>query len=139
MAIMNTASILLFEKDRNLRHSITLILQRAGYSVIGTDRLEKSEDLLRSGTYALLILDLDMAESRQVLPHLRDNIYHGLAIMILTDQSISAKEHENVALKLSYLVKPIAPETLLDRVGKILTTDYLHPGKNPNYMNSPVV
>jgi DNA-binding response OmpR family regulator len=114
------SSILLVENDQNLRQSIALILKRAGYYVTGTDHVEKLVDLLDSRAYDLLILDLDIAKTRQLL-RLSYNINnHGMPILILTGHSISKKEPVDGLPTVSYLVKPIAPETILERIGKLL-------------------
>jgi DNA-binding response OmpR family regulator len=139
MLIMNVETILLAENDQNLRQSIALILQRAGYHVTGVDCVERVEELLLSRVYDLLILDLDMAKSKQLLLSLGRNKFHGLPILILSGHSISRKEQDDAIPIANYLLKPVAPETLLEKVGKILHKDHAHPGKNSNYMNSLAV
>lgn len=117
---MSTELIILVEDDANLRQSISLILQRAGYLVTATDCVYKAMDIIQSGKYHLIISDSNLPETRNVLLPKVPGFYPYLSIVILTDQSISEIEKENKRLSAHYLVKPIAPEHLLDCVGTIL-------------------
>jgi len=117
---MRPKLIVLVEDDVNLRHSIVLILQRAGYLVNATDCVYKALDLLRSGTYQLVISDINIPETANVLiPKVLDS-YPQVSIVILTDQSTHESEKGGKLLSAHYLVKPIAPERLLDSVGLLL-------------------
>lgn len=117
---MSPELIILVEDDMNLRQSIALILQRAGYLVTATDCVYKAMDIIQSGKYHLIISDINLPETRNVLLSKALGIYRFMSIVILTDQSILEKENEDKRLSTHYLVKPIAPERLLDCVGTIL-------------------
>ena len=52
---MNPKLIVLVEDDPNLRQSIALILQRAGYFVTATDCVYKAMDIIQSGNYQLAL------------------------------------------------------------------------------------
>jgi DNA-binding response OmpR family regulator len=117
---MNTKLIILVEDDLNLRQSIVLILERAGYCVDATDCPYKAMDILQSGNYQLIISDFNMPVAKKVLLPKALDIYPNLSIVILTDQSLSEIDREGKQLKAQYLLKPIAPERLLDCVGMIL-------------------
>jgi DNA-binding NtrC family response regulator len=117
---MSPKLIILVEDDVNLRQSIALILQRAGYLVTATDCIYKAIDIIQSRAYNLIISDINIPETRNVLLPKVLGIYPYLSIVILTDQSISEMEKEDKLLSAHYLVKPIAPERLLDCVGTIL-------------------
>ena len=117
---MSDKLIILVEDDLNLRQSIALILQRAGYLVTATDCVHKAMDIIQSGKYHLIISDINLPETRNVLLSKVFAIYPYMSIVILTDQSISEKEKQDQRLSAHYLVKPIAPERLLDCVGMIL-------------------
>ena len=117
---MNPISIILVEDDTNLRQSMALILQRAGYFVTATDCVTKALELTQSGIYKLIISDINVPATRTVLlPKVLDTDPH-LAIVILTDQRTRETDGEDELLDTYYLVKPIAPELLLDCVWKIL-------------------
>ena len=117
---MSPKLIILVEDDVNLRQSIALILQRAGYLVTATDCVFKAMDIIHSGKYHLIISDINMPETKNVLLPKVLAVYPYMSIVVLTDQSISELEKEDKLLSAHYLVKPIAPERLLDCVGTIL-------------------
>jgi DNA-binding NtrC family response regulator len=117
---MNPISIILVEDDTNLRQSIALILQRAGYLVTATDCVQKAIELTQSGIYKLIISDINVPATRTVLlPKVLDTNPH-LAIVILTDQRTRETCGEDGLLDTYYLVKPVAPELLLDCLWKIM-------------------
>lgn len=118
---MSIKLIVLIEDDVNLRQSFALILQRAGYTVTATDCVYEAMDLLRSGTYHLVISDSNIPETRRVLLPNVQAIYPEISIMILTDRSLSDAEKEDKSLITHYLMKPVAPERLLASVGALLS------------------
>jgi DNA-binding NtrC family response regulator len=117
---MSHQLVIVVEDDLNLRQSIALILKRAGYLVTATDCIYKAMDIIQSGNYNLVISDINMPETRRVFLPKVLGIYPYLSIVVLTDQSTSEIEKEEKLLSAHYLVKPIAPERLLDCVGTIL-------------------
>jgi DNA-binding NtrC family response regulator len=117
---MSPKLIILVEDDINLRQSFALVLQSAGYLVTATDCVYKAMDIIQSRKYNLIISDTNIPETRNVLLPKILGIYPYVSIVILTDQSISEMEKEDKLLSAHYLVKPIAPERLLDCVGTIL-------------------
>ena len=117
---MSSNSIVLVEDDLNLRNSIALILQRAGYFVTTTDCVSKAMDIIKAGNYQLVIADINMAETRKILLPNILMMKPRIAIVILTDQSIPEIEKSDKLHRTHYLAKPIAPERLLDCVGTIL-------------------
>jgi len=117
---MSPELIILVEDDMNLRQSIALILQRAGYLVTATDCVSKAMDIIHSGKYHLIISDINMPETKNILLPKVLGIYPYMSVVILTDQSILETEKEDKLLSAQYLVKPIAPERLLDCVGTIM-------------------
>ena len=117
---MNGKLIILVEDDLNLRQSIVLILERAGYLVDATDCAYKAMEFIRSGNYQLVISDLNMTDTKMVLlPNVHD-VYPFLSNVILTDQSLSEIDKEDKRFSDQYLIKPIAPERLLECVGMII-------------------
>ena len=127
--------ILLVENDLNLRQSIVLILQRAGYQVIATDCVQNALHLLQSGSFQLVISDINIPETSQMLfPKILAS-FPGLSLVILTDQSLQELPNIDRLLSAHYLVKPLAPERLLDCVESLLN----HKGKPdcPNNGSQP--
>lgn len=129
---MRPKFIVLVEDDMNLRQSIALILQRAGYVITAVDCVIKAIDIIKSNEYQLIITDNNMPESYdELLPKILGT-YPNLAVLILTDQSIAEMEKEGRLLNAHYLVKPIAPERLVEYVGIILGEE-----SNSNHHRSP--
>ena len=116
---MSPKLIVLVEDDVNLRQSIALILQRAGYLVSATDCVYKGMDLLRSGIYKLIISDINIPETKKVLIPKILGTFSNVSVVILTDQTIPDSEKGGKLLSAHYLAKPLAPERLLDCVGMI--------------------
>jgi two-component system, NtrC family, response regulator HydG len=117
---MSHKLIILVEDDLNLRQSIALILQRAGYFVTATDCAIKAMNIIQSGSYQLIIADVNMPDTRKKLLPKVLSMYPNLSIVILTDQSSSEIDKEDKLTSAHYLIKPIAPERLLDCVGTIV-------------------
>jgi two-component system chemotaxis response regulator CheY len=128
---MSPRQIILVENDINLGQSIALILQRAGYLVAATDRVDKAMELLSNRIYHLLISDVNIPETRAILLPKVSKIYPHLPIVILTDQSIAEVERERKLSGAHYLIKPVAPEYLLDSVGSIIGNR-----NNNNHLNN---
>ena len=120
MDSMNPKLIILVEDDVNLRQSIALILQRAGYVVTATECVYKALDLLRVSQYHLIISDIDIPETKKVLLPQIIGKYPKLSIVILTDQTGPNTDTEGKPLRAHYLVKPVSPERLLESISVIL-------------------
>ncbi len=118
---MSSQFIILIENDLNLRQSIALILQRAGYTVTATDCVTKALELIRNGNYHLLISDFNIPETREIILTKVPRIISHLPILILTDQSSFEVERDSRISGAYYLLKPVAPERLIDSVGSILS------------------
>ena len=117
MMTMSSNSILLVEDDINLRNSFTLILQRAGYFVTPLDCIYKVVELIQYGRYQLVITDLNMPETKEMLIPTILSSYPYMSLVILTDQPAAELEKNDILLSAYYLVKPVAPERLLDCIG----------------------
>jgi DNA-binding NtrC family response regulator len=124
---MNPKWIILVEDDLNLRQSMALILQRAGYFVTSTDCVTSAMHIIQSGNYHLIIADINIAETRTLLLPRCLGLYPQLSIVILTDQSSAEIENEDKLMSAHYLIKPIAPERLLDCVVTIMGKNGNHP------------
>jgi DNA-binding NtrC family response regulator len=117
---MTLKFILLVEEDHNLRQSIALILQRAGYLVTATGIVRDAQEQIKSRKYHLVILDTLMPETYQcLLPKVLVS-YPYLSVLILTNKLQSETESEEHLLSAQYLQKPIDPERLLDCVSRMI-------------------
>ncbi len=115
-------SILIIDDEPNLRRSLGLILQRAGYSVTTASNAAEAIQLLQAGAYDLTFLDIKLPDQNgiQLLPKLRE-LYADMPVLILTAHATLDTAIEAVRLGArDYLLKPIDPENILNRVGAIL-------------------
>jgi DNA-binding response OmpR family regulator len=116
-------TILIIDDEPNLRHSLGLILKRAGYVVTTAANAAEAIQLLQAGAYDLVFLDIKLPDlsGTQLLPQIRD-LYPDMPVLILT-----AHASLETAIKAvrdgarDYLLKPLEPETILSRVDKILS------------------
>jgi len=116
-------SILIIDDEPNLRRSLGLILQRAGYVVTTASNAAEAIQLLHAGAYDLTFLDIKLPDQNgiQLLPQIKD-LYPEMPILILTahatlDTAIGAVRSG----ARDYLLKPIDPENILSRVENILS------------------
>lgn len=117
---MSPKSILLVENDENLRQSIALILQRAGYRVSATDCANPALEILKSKVYHLLITDVNSLETNKVLMPRIIEFFPHLPLVILTDRPFTEAEAVNWQSRAHYLIKPVEPERLLASVHTLL-------------------
>jgi DNA-binding response OmpR family regulator len=119
---MSSASILIIDDEPNLRRSLALILQRAGYSVNTAENAGEVKHYLAAGAYDMVFLDLKMPEvnGMELLPEIRQ-IYPDMPVLILTAHATLESAIEAVRKGArDYLLKPIDPEEILERVKQIL-------------------
>jgi len=115
-------SILVVDDELHLRRSLMLILQRAGYQVTVAGSAREARHYLQAGPFDLVFLDLKMPEVDGVtfLTEIRAQ-YPELPVLILTAHATleSAMEAVRQGAR-DYLLKPIMPHAILERVAKIL-------------------
>ena len=115
-------SILIIDDEPNLRRSLGLILQRAGYIITTASNAAEAIHLLQAGAYDLTFLDIKLPDQNglQLLPQLRE-LYPEMPILILTAHATLDTAIGAVRLGArDYLLKPIDPESILSRVEAIL-------------------
>jgi len=123
--------ILVIDDDPDILEALTMILGSRGYQVVtARDGIEGLASL-RAEKPDLMILDLLMPkmDGFAVCKELQDprwSKYRDMPILILTSvrEEASRRRYElETGLELDvddYLEKPVSPDTLLDRVGKLL-------------------
>ena len=115
-------TILIIDDEPNLRRSLALILQRAGYAVSTAECAEQVHQYLQAGAYDLVFLDLKMPDINglELLPQIRQ-VYPEMPVLILTAHATldSAIEAVRKGAR-DYLLKPIDPEQILTRVKDVL-------------------
>jgi DNA-binding response OmpR family regulator len=115
-------SILIIDDEPNLRRSLGLILQRAGYVITTASNAAEAIQLLQAGAYDLTFLDIKLPDQNgiQLLPQIK-NLYPEMPILILTAHATLDTAIGAVRLGArDYLLKPIDPENILSRVENIL-------------------
>jgi len=115
---MKRESILLVEDDQNLRQSMLLLINHAGYYVTATDCPSDVMGIIQSGRYRLVIIDLNMPQARSdLLPKIRET-HPFISLVLLADNSPTL--HESGVSSAHYLIKPVAPELLLEYIETIM-------------------
>jgi DNA-binding response OmpR family regulator len=115
-------SILIIDDEPNVRRSLGLILQRAGYTITTAADATEALHLLRAGAYDLTFLDIKLPDQNgiQLLPQIKD-LYPEMPVLILTAHATLDTAISAVRLGArDYLLKPIDPESILSRVENIL-------------------
>lgn len=116
-------TILIIDDEANLRRSLSLILQKAGYAVTTAGNGQEAVVYLQSGAYDLAFLDLKMPDINGIdlLPEIRA-LYPDMPVLILTAHATldSAIEAVRKGAR-DYLIKPIDPSNIVARVEEILT------------------
>jgi len=116
--MVSPKSILVVDDDLNLRKTLVMILQNAGYEVEFAESAPRGMLLLQSRKFDLMILDYKMPEvdGMYFLNAVR-NLFPDLSVCFLTGNG--SPELEAQAWKngvKGYLVKPADPERILQLV-----------------------
>jgi DNA-binding NtrC family response regulator len=114
-------SVLVVDDDQNSRLSLALILKRAGYQVATVGRACEALDVLRTGNFNLIILDITMPENRLTLLPTVLCIYPNLSVLVFTAQwsPETAMELEQLGVQ-AHLEKPVTPGQVLECVETVL-------------------
>jgi len=123
--------ILVVDDDPDMRDAITIILESQGYQIVTAQDGVEALANLKAEKPDLMMLDLLMPkmDGFAVLKELQDarwSKYREIPILILSSvrEEASRRRYElETALTLEvddYVEKPIAPDILLERVGKLL-------------------
>lgn len=129
------ASILVIDDEENLRRTLAIILQRAGYEVITAGTVREARQKLEVSACDLAFLDLMLPDTNGLdfLPELRDQ-YPNMPVVILTahDRLDSAIEAlRNGAW--DYMLKPVDPPMIIQRVKEILAERGQPPSSQDRY------
>lgn len=115
--------ILVVDDEKNLRLSLTLILQKEGYEVESVSNAAEALERLSARTWDLIFLDLNMPGKNGIdfLAEIHPQ-YPDLAVLILTahatlETAIQAVRHGAN----DYLIKPAEPQAILARVAEVLS------------------
>jgi DNA-binding NtrC family response regulator len=122
MSIPGKPSILLVDDEENLRRTLAIILNRAGYEVETAATVKEAHQCLEHASFNLTFLDLKLPDANglTLLPELRSR-FPKMPVLILTahDKLDSAFEAVRHGAR-DYLLKPLDPPVILRRVKEIL-------------------
>jgi len=115
-------TILIVDDDNHLRLSLSLILKKEKFRVDSAASAKEALDQLESHEYDLMFLDLNMPgmSGIDLLVEIHEH-YPNIPVLILTAHA--ALESAIQAVRLGardYLIKPIEPALILNRVAEIL-------------------
>lgn len=125
--MQDAGKILIIDDEANLRASLGMILERAGYVANAASNAQEALDLVRRSSFNLVFLDLNMPgmHGMQLLPELR-KIDSKMAVIILTGEGSYESAHEAIKWGArGYLLKPINPWEIVSRVAGILREEQL--------------
>ncbi len=114
-------SILIVDDENNLRSTLTLILQRAGFSICSAANGQEALTYLKNRRFDLVFLDLKMPgmDGLQLLPEIH-LLAPGLPVLILTaNGSVDTAVEASRIGAYGYLLKPAEPEQIITRVNEI--------------------
>jgi CheY-like chemotaxis protein len=117
-AARNGKTVLLADDDKRARLVFRLRLEEAGFSTVEVGSGTEAWDRIQQGGLAAAVLDMKMPglHGLDVLSRVSDKKL-GLPIVICTAYDQLDEEYVvKTYAKLKYLVKPIAPETLVSAV-----------------------
>ena len=123
--------ILVVDDDPDIREALTMVLEAQGYQVVTANDGKEALDNLKTEKPDLMILDLLMPkmDGFAVCKELQDprwSKFKDIPILILTSvrEEVSRRRYElETGLELDvddYVEKPISPDILLERVGKLI-------------------
>ncbi len=122
MTMPNNPTILLIDDEENLRRTLAMVLTRQGYTVETAGTVMEARQRLDDTTYDLTFLDLKLPDANglTLLPELRSR-FPEMPVLILTahdklDAAISAVRQG----ARDYLLKPIDPPVIIQRVKEVL-------------------
>jgi DNA-binding response OmpR family regulator len=114
--------ILVIDDEPNLRRTLSLILQRSGYDVDSASNADEARHALTDCEYNLIFLDLKMPDMNglDLLPEIREG-HPETPVLILTAHATLESAIDAVRKGArDYLLKPIDPEQIIDRVRQLL-------------------
>lgn len=119
MADQPTIDVLLVDFFDSARSSTCEILSLSGFSVVEADDGEIAHELLRERRFGLLLLDVDLPKRNGL--ELLESVPDAPPVVLYTACPIEPHERERLRDKIvSYLVKPVEPTVLIERVTDVL-------------------
>jgi len=119
---MCTPSILVVDDDENVRSSLAMILQKAGFRVLTTGLGQSALHMICREHLDMVLLDLSLPDIHglSLLPKIQTK-HSDLPVIILTATPTPDTIAEASRLKIQgYLLKPLDPDILVERVRSVL-------------------
>lgn len=123
MYMSSKKTILVVDDEKNLRMSLSFMLQKEGYEVENAANAKEAQERLRTRPWDLMFLDLNMPgmSGIDLLVEIHAQ-YPLLSVLILTAHATLETAVQAVRLGArDYLIKPAEPNLILARVSEILT------------------
>lgn len=123
----NRNKILVIDDEPNMRHSLSMIFDKAGFFVTEASGAQEALDALNKKPYDLVFLDLNMPgiNGMQLLPEI-NNLYPSMPVIILT--GFGTMESAEKAIEFGargFILKPINPLEIIERVSRVLKEEQL--------------
>jgi len=115
-------TILLVDDDTLHLHSLSTLMDQAGYKVITTDNGENAFELLNSGNISLLLLDLNMPKisGSNIMNHIITHKIDTPIIVVSGESSFEAAENALRHGAYDYIRKPYSIDNLFNSVDNAL-------------------
>lgn len=116
------ANILVVDDEPNIRHTLRLLLEKEGHNVADASSGEQVLAIVSEQHIDLVMLDLRLGADNglDILSKIRARGEHPEIVIITAHAEVDEAVQAMKLGAYDYLVKPLAPDELLIRVGKIL-------------------
>lgn len=114
--------ILVIDDELVLRMSLAAMLSRRGYLVDAAGSVQQAWEFLKAGSYDLVLLDLKMPGEggMGLLPEITRQFPQTAVVILSAHATLDSTQEAARSGARDYLLKPIDPERLIQRVGEIL-------------------
>jgi two-component system response regulator GlrR len=115
------AKILIIDDDANLRRTLVMVLEHAGYLVTPSASAAEALCCLDQRGYDLILLDVGVPETNGLdwLPELHQR-HPSIPVMLLTGNTLPDPTSAHLPAGVSgYLSKPVDPEHILAQVSRL--------------------
>jgi CheY-like chemotaxis protein len=121
--------VLVVDDDRALRHALVTMLESAGYSATPAADGAAALDQIRRWRFDLIILDLGLprVSGLDVLSELRKFDAAPKVIVVTADDTPATVVQAIRERAYQYVVKPVAPKTIVELVGRVMAGPSLRP------------
>ena len=114
-----SADVLVVDDDADVRWTVAEVLRSAGFSVAEAEDGEIARDMLSTGSYRMVLLDLRMPRRDGV--SLIEAVGEVPPVIVHSAYSLDASDRERLGSKVvDYLHKPVSPQKLLRAVEAVL-------------------